>query len=117
VPLSGDVVLNNGWIVPKSYGHWNHGYNVTSQASQGSTVDRVLVAQSAESFGATSAEQLYVSSTRGRKSVEVFTDDKEALSKRVAEFSEQVHATDLAPRNEPEQLDKEKRRGRNLDIG
>lgn len=54
------------------------GYAVTSYGSQGKTVDTVLFADAA-SRAATSAEQWYVTITRGRKRVMIFTPDKEEL--------------------------------------
>ncbi len=48
----GDIVLTNGWTVGKDFGHIAHGFCVTSHASQGATVDRVFIGQSAESFPA-----------------------------------------------------------------
>lgn len=54
------------------------GYAVTSYGSQGKTVDTVLFSDAA-SFAATNAEQWYVTISRGRKRVQVFTPDKEAL--------------------------------------
>jgi len=54
------------------------GYAVTSYGSQGKTVDTVLFADAA-SRAATSAEQWYVTITRGRKRVMIFTAEKEAL--------------------------------------
>ena len=57
------------------HGHLAHGYVTTSHASQGRTVDRVFVAQSAESLPASDARQFYVSVSRARESVTVYTDD------------------------------------------
>jgi conjugative relaxase-like TrwC/TraI family protein len=50
-----------------------HGYALTSHAAQGMTVDSVFIA------GAITHEGLYVSSTRGRKSIRVFTPDRAAF--------------------------------------
>jgi hypothetical protein len=47
--------------VARGFGHRTHGYVITSHASQGTDVDRVLIAQSADSFGASSEERFYVS--------------------------------------------------------
>jgi hypothetical protein len=64
----GDLRLANGWVVSQDYGNLAHGYCVTSHAAQGNTVDRVFIAQGAESFPASSAEQFYVSVRRsGRR--------------------------------------------------
>jgi len=60
-------------------GHVTHGLVVTSHASQGKTVDHVLISQPTGTFGGTSEEQFYVSASRGRESVEIYTDSKELL--------------------------------------
>lgn len=39
---AGDLILENGWTVARDYGHLAHGYVVTSHASQGRSVQRVL---------------------------------------------------------------------------
>jgi conjugative relaxase-like TrwC/TraI family protein len=70
----GDVVLTNGWIVAKDFGHLTHGYVNTSHASQGKTVDRVLIAMGGESLRAINAEQFYVSVSRGREKAGIYSD-------------------------------------------
>ena len=71
---SGDIVLTNGWVVAQDSGHLNHGYVSTSHASQGKTVDRVLIAMGSESIRAINAEQFYVSVSRGRESATIYSD-------------------------------------------
>jgi ATP-dependent exoDNAse (exonuclease V) alpha subunit len=92
---NGDLELDNGWIVSRDYGHVAHGYVTTSHASQGRTVDRVFIAQGTESFVAASQEQFYVSVSRARESVTVYTDDKEGLFESVEDSSERMSATEL----------------------
>src|SRR2546421_7946390 len=46
----GDLKLANGWVVSKDFGHWTHGYCLTSYSSQSKSVDCVFIAESAESF-------------------------------------------------------------------
>ncbi|HEY2837711.1 MAG TPA: MobF family relaxase, partial [Pirellulales bacterium] len=91
----GNIVLDNGWTVAKDFGHLTHGFVVTSHSSQGKSVDRVFVGQSSQSFPATSREQFYVSCSRGRESVTVYCDDKEALSEAVEQSDERISATEL----------------------
>jgi hypothetical protein len=50
-----------------------HGYALTSHAAQGTTVNSVFIA------GAMTQEGLYVSATRGRQSIRVFTPDRAAF--------------------------------------
>ena len=90
-----NIVLANGWTIAKGFGHIDYGYVVTSHASQGKTVDRVFVGQSSGSFPASSREQFYVSASRARKSVTVYTDDKEALRQAISRSDERISATEL----------------------
>jgi conjugative relaxase-like TrwC/TraI family protein len=92
---AGNIVLANGWTVEKEFGHLAHGYVVTSHASQGRTVDVTLIGQAAESFPASSKEQFYVSASRARKQVIVYTSDKEALRDAIEQSDERLTATEL----------------------
>lgn len=96
---NGELVLANGWTIRKDFGHLAHGYCVTSHASQGKTVDRVFIAESAESFRAGSREQFYVSVSRARESVRIFTDNVKGLRAAVAKSSRRRAAVDLAARH------------------
>ncbi|QYO65188.1 ATP-dependent RecD-like DNA helicase [Leptolyngbya sp. 7M] len=89
---NGNLLLENGWQVPKNYGHIALGFVVTSHASQGKTVDRVFIGQSSQSFPASSREQFYVSASRGRERVMVFTDNKEDLLDAISRSDERVSA-------------------------
>lgn len=95
----GDVRLGNGWVVAREYGHLAHGYVVTSHAAQGKTVDRVFVAQSSRSWAASSREQFYVSASRARRQVTVYTDDKAALREAVRRGDDRLTATELVGRD------------------
>jgi hypothetical protein len=92
---TGDLKLTNGWIIGKDYGNLAHGYCQTSHVAQSKTVDRVFVAQSAASLGASSAEQFYVSVSRARDSVTVYTDDKARLAETIQSSSARMTAHEL----------------------
>lgn len=98
----GDIRLTNGFVVPQDYGGISHGYVVTSHASQGKTVDKVLIALGNESFVAANREQFYVSVSRGREGVKLYTDDKAAMRDAVKASSARLSATELMG-SEPEQ--------------
>jgi conjugative relaxase-like TrwC/TraI family protein len=91
----GNIVLGNGWLVGKSFGHLDHGYCTTSHAAQGRTVDRVFIGQASESFPASSREQFYVSVSRARNGVLVYSDDKRALRDAINQSDERLSATEL----------------------
>lgn len=95
ITRNGDIELDNGWLLPKDFGHMTHGYVTTSHASQGKTVQHVIISQSSQSFGASDMEQFYVSASRGKKSVKIFTDDKEALLDAVSRSGQRLSATEL----------------------
>jgi ATP-dependent exoDNAse (exonuclease V) alpha subunit len=67
------------------------GFAVTSYGSQGKTVDTVLFSD-AGSRAATNAQQWYVTISRGKRRVVVFTSDKAQLRAGI----EQPHVNDLA---------------------
>jgi len=92
---SGDIVLHNGWKIAKDFGHFTHGHVVTSHASQGKSVKRVFIAQSADSFGASSREQFYVSVSRGKAQATIYTDDREALLEAVSHGDDRLTATEF----------------------
>ncbi|NBB23405.1 relaxase domain-containing protein [Runella sp. CRIBMP] len=93
----GNVELSNGTTLNKNFGHFTHGYAVTSDASQGKTVDKVIVAQSSYSFGAATQQQFYVSVSRAREAVAVYTDSKADLARVVTGRSaERMAASDVA---------------------
>lgn len=92
---SGDIRLASGALVASNFAHFTYGYCVTSHAAQGKTVDRVLVAQSSESFPATSREQFYVSASRARERLTVYTDDKAGLRAAIRRADPRIAATDL----------------------
>ncbi len=107
----GNIVLDNGWLVARDFGHLAYGYVVTSHSSQGKTVDRVLVGQSSESFPASSREQFYVSASRAKESVTIYTDNKQDLLDAVSRSDERLSATELvngcaaAPSDRPPSAD------------
>ena len=92
----GNLVLDNGWVVSKNFGHLDYGYVSTSHSSQGRTVDRVLIAESSQSFDGASREQFYVSASRARKQAVIFTDEKLALREAIQASSQALTATEFA---------------------
>lgn len=97
--LGGDIKLQNGFVLSKDYAHLTYGYCLSSPASQGRTVDHVIVAQNTEPTKAASTEQFYVSASRGKESVSVFTDDKAALLEAVKRQGRRESATELLERD------------------
>ena len=83
-------------MLGKDFGHLTHGRVVTSHASQGMTVDHVLIAMGEESNPAINREQFYVSVSRGRKQATVFTDvPAETLRSAIQRGDERMTATEL----------------------
>jgi hypothetical protein len=58
-------------------------------------VDEVLLVASSRSFGAVNREQFYVSISRGRERVHVFTDDADLLARRVTDSHTRKAAVEL----------------------
>lgn len=96
----GAIILDRGngvrRIVPREYGHIAHGCVMTSHASQGKDVDKAILVQSADSYGASSGEQLYVSVSRGKHGIAIYTDSTDQLSEAVKRTAERQSAIELA---------------------
>jgi hypothetical protein len=97
----GDIRFSNGVTLPKTFGHLAHGYVDTSHASQGKTVDRVFIAIGDESLKAANRAQWYVSVSRGRESVKVYTEDARALKEAVQKNPERMSVSEMMRGNPP----------------
>lgn len=96
---NGEILLDGGRVLAVDFGKLAHGYCTTSHASQGKTVDRVFIAQGAESSGAASKEQFYVSVSRGRESAKIYTDDKAELMRAASRSGARLSAGELLERS------------------
>ena len=85
------------YLIPKAHENWDYAYCQTSYAAQGKTVDRVFIHQPAATFPATNQEQVYVSVSRGREAVTIYTDDKEELIRVAAQSSRRMAALEVQP--------------------
>ena len=105
----GNIVLANGWTVGADFRHLDHGYVSTSFASQGKTVDRVMIAMGAESIRAMNAEQFYVSVSRGRESARVYSDlPNDQLREAILKTDPRKSASELMGRAKPKPKPKRK---------
>lgn len=95
VKANGAIRLQDGRVVPADYRQFVRGYAVTSYGSQGKTVDHVLFADSAVR-AASNVQQWYVTISRGRKSVRIFTPDREELEDAITRSGDRELALDLA---------------------
>jgi len=97
---TGEIKLQNKiskatYDINKNFGHLAHAHVITSHASQGKTVDHVLISQPASTFTATNSKQFYVSVSRGKYSAKVYTDDKEALLDYASNYGDRQSAMEL----------------------
>lgn len=100
----GNIELSNGSKITPDFGYFTLGYVSTSHAAQGKTADKVILSQSQATFGASSMEQFYVSVSRGKQAVSIYTDDKEQLMQAVSKSGQRMSATELiAKRNQEAQ--------------
>jgi hypothetical protein len=76
------IRLQDGRVLGKDYRRFVRGFAITSYASQGKTVDYVLFSDSAVKV-ATNQQQWYVTISRGRKGIQIFTSDKTQLRESI----------------------------------
>ncbi len=92
----GRIALNDGRVLAKNYRQFVRGYAVTSYAAQGKNVDYVLFSDSAVK-AATNEQQWYVTISRGRRGVKIFTADKIQLRQNITHSGHRTLALDMKP--------------------
>jgi conjugative relaxase-like TrwC/TraI family protein len=97
----GHIKCDNGFVIPKDFGHLKPGDTTTSFSSQSRTVDHLFGVITQESMNAANLEQFYVTLSRGKQTARIYTDNKAALLDAVRHSSARMSATDLlAPERE-----------------
>ncbi|MDF1816147.1 MAG: MobF family relaxase [Verrucomicrobiales bacterium] len=102
----GDIKLATGAVIAKDDGHFTYGYTQTSHSSQSKSVRDVLIAQSSEPSPAANIEQFYVSVSRGRERIHIYTENRQELLENVSKSSARMSGLELAglSRNEIEEI-------------
>jgi ATP-dependent exoDNAse (exonuclease V) alpha subunit len=95
VRADGGIELTDGRLLDASFREFLPGYAVTSYGSQGKTVDYVLFSDSTIK-AATNAQQWYVTISRGRRGIRIFTPDKQQLRENVTRSGHRPLALELA---------------------
>jgi ATP-dependent exoDNAse (exonuclease V) alpha subunit len=95
----GDVELSTAKAL-----HLDQGFAVTSHAAQGKTVDEVIVSAPVDSFSQVNQAQFYVSMSRARESMHLFTDSKAALREAVSKPSSRLSPIELLQNQSRENL-------------
>jgi hypothetical protein len=80
--------------------HLDQGIAVTSHASQGKTVDQVIVSVPVSAFSQANEAQFYVSMSRARTSMHVCTDSKVALKEAVTPPGERLSPCEMISKND-----------------
>ena len=95
----GNILASTGRkevTLDKEFRNFTHGYYTTSQGSQGTSVNKVIMMQSSASGKASSKEQFYVSASRGKYEISIYTDDKKHLLHSVQQSTQRKTATQIA---------------------
>ena len=92
--------------------HIDQGIVVTSHAAQGKTVGNVIVSCPVSAFSQTNEAQFYVSASRTRGGVYIFTDSKVALREAIARPSRRIAARELLNTSNNEQRKQSKQNAR-----
>ncbi|MCB1098953.1 MAG: relaxase domain-containing protein [Verrucomicrobiae bacterium] len=95
IDAEANLILDNGARISDGAGTFTHGYVTTSHASQGRTCDKVIISQACDSRVSASLEQFYVSVSRGRHAVSVYTDDKDQLLQHVRDSDLRMSALEF----------------------
>ncbi len=90
----GRIALKDGRVLDKHFRQFVRGYAITSYASQGKSVDHVLFSDSMAK-AATNQQQWYVTISRGKKGIHIFTTDKEQLRENITRSADRPSVMDL----------------------
>jgi hypothetical protein len=92
----GKIIFDKGEIVcTRAALHLDQGIAVTSQASQAKTVDQVIASVPVRSFSQANEAEFYVTMSRTRWGMHVFTDSEVALRDAVTRPSERLSSWEL----------------------
>lgn len=89
------ITLDKGAIQSRAPLHIDQGIAITSHASQGKTVDLVIVSVPVKSFSQANEAQFYVSMSRARSEMMLITDSKVALREAVCRPSKRLSWSDI----------------------
>ena len=93
VQPDGRIALADGRVLDKNFRQFVRGYAITSYASQGKSVEYVLFSDSAAK-AATNQQQWYVTISRGKKGIHIFTTDKEQLRENITRSGDRPSVVD-----------------------
>ena len=93
----GRIQLVDRRVLSQKFRQFIRGYAVTSYAAQGKTVDHVLFCDSAVR-AATNDQQWYVTISRGRKGIHIFTTDKVQLRENITRSGQRPLAVEMTSR-------------------
>jgi conjugative relaxase-like TrwC/TraI family protein len=102
----GNIIASTGRndvTLDRHFGNLTHGYYTTSPASQGKSVNRVILMQSSMTGRAASKEQFYVSASRGKFAISIHTDDKQGLMQSVQRSAQRMIASELAAQQQSQE--------------
>jgi ATP-dependent exoDNAse (exonuclease V) alpha subunit len=92
----GKIIFDKGEIIRNGAAqHIDQGIAVTSHASQAKTVDQVIVSVPVGAFSQANEAQFYVSMSRARTAMHLFTDSKVALRDAVTRPSKRLSSREL----------------------
>jgi hypothetical protein len=92
----GKIIFDKGEIVRTGAAlHLDQGIAVTSHASQAKTVDQVVASVPVRSFSQANEAQFYVTMSRARWAMHIFTDSKVALRDAVTRPSKRLSSWEL----------------------
>lgn len=98
IKKDGTIELSGGKTLDAQFGHLTHAYVITSHGSQGKTCDEVIIAQSGLSYGASNDKQFYVSASRARHRITIYTDDQLELKNAISRSGHRMSAQEIADR-------------------
>ena len=102
-PVTNEITLTDGHVLPKEFKAWTYGHALTSYRAQGSTAEESLIVLGEVAERALMQRQFYVGNTRYRGHHRIYVSHREAILNRIAladpgrelatEFARRHHVT------------------------
>ncbi|MCG8640003.1 MAG: AAA family ATPase [Desulfobacterales bacterium] len=103
------IKLANGKTLDKDSFHFKHGYVDSSFSSQSKTAQDVYISITDASFGGANEQAFYVSVSRGKDKIRLYTSDKKQLKAAIARSGQQTTARQVAKDHERRLLEQKQR--------
>lgn len=95
VPLSGDIILDGGYVLRRKFGHFEHAYATSIRRSAGRTADFIALGLDGKEIGFVTRDRLTTLAESSRQRFELLTNSGEKMESQLRRASTHVSAIEI----------------------